>query len=187
MKTLLIDTTFDEMIVAYFDCDKEVVKEISLDKVNHQKKLLSTIDEIIKEIKIDINQLECVCVVVGPGSFTGIRIGISTGLGLTFGTKMKRVEINAFEVIGHQFTGKVEIEAGRGNRYLADINDGEVINIDFIEGIKSKTKYKERGDVVYSENLLKVAKAKIAKKEFCSNFIPLYVRKSQAEINYGKH
>ena len=77
MKTLVIDTTFETLIVGVMDGKSELFKVINLDKLNHQKKLLSTVDEILREKSMTIEDIECIAVVVGPGSFTGIRIGIA--------------------------------------------------------------------------------------------------------------
>ena len=84
MKVLIIDTTWENLVVVGINDKKEYIRNIQLDKLNHQKTLLNTIDEVLKECVMGIGEVDAIAVVVGPGSFTGIRIGISTALGLSF-------------------------------------------------------------------------------------------------------
>ena len=187
MKTLIIDATFEKLIVGYVDKNVENIKEIDIEKSNHQKILLTAINEVLSEAKINLSDIECIALVVGPGSFTGIRIGISTALGLTFESDIKRLEVSAFEVLGYKYTGKVEIEAGKGNKYVADVKDGNVVNVYFNEAQSAEKNCISRKDVNYRKNLSCVVFDKINGKKFSKTYTPIYVRESQAERNYVKN
>ncbi len=78
MYTLAIETSTDLGTIA-LSCDDKLLGEIELpDKRNHSKLLVSTIEEILKQYNIDKNAIDVCAVAKGPGSFTGIRIGVTT-------------------------------------------------------------------------------------------------------------
>lgn len=187
MKTLVIDTTFETLIVGVMDGKSELFKVINLDKLNHQKKLLSTVDEILREKSMTIEDIECIAVVVGPGSFTGIRIGIATALGLSFASNIKRVEVSAFEIVGYKYTGKIEIEAGRGNKYVANVEKGKVEKVYFNEVGIVEERSINRNDIDYVKNLTNVVNNKIKDEIFSKTYTPLYVRESQAERMHDRN
>lgn len=78
MKILSIDTSSDVCSVAILE-DKTVIKEISIEDANtHSVKLMPQIKEIFKQTNLSLNDIDLFACDKGPGSFTGIRIGIAT-------------------------------------------------------------------------------------------------------------
>lgn len=78
MKILSIDTASSICSVAILE-DKKVIKEIENDDANtHSVKLMPQIEQILKETNLTLNDIDLLACDKGPGSFTGIRIGIST-------------------------------------------------------------------------------------------------------------
>lgn len=78
MKILSIDTTSSICSVAILE-DNKVIKEISNDDANtHSVKLMPQIEQIFKETNLTLNDMDLIACDKGPGSFTGIRIGIAT-------------------------------------------------------------------------------------------------------------
>lgn len=78
MKILAIDTASEVCSVAILE-DKNVIKEISNEDANtHSVKLMPQIEQILKETNLTLNDIDLFACDKGPGSFTGIRIGIST-------------------------------------------------------------------------------------------------------------
>ncbi len=78
MKILAIDTSSAICSVAILENDK-IIDEISLnDGKTHSENLMPILDEILKRNNIDIKNIEMLACCVGPGSFTGIRIGVSS-------------------------------------------------------------------------------------------------------------
>lgn len=67
--------------IALFHCQKMVelffVKEQADQGYSHAEKLHVFIDEVIKECQVDIKEINAVAVSKGPGSYTGLRIGVS--------------------------------------------------------------------------------------------------------------
>ncbi|MFH1873641.1 MAG: tRNA (adenosine(37)-N6)-threonylcarbamoyltransferase complex dimerization subunit type 1 TsaB [Pseudomonadota bacterium] len=66
--------------------NKELVAQVQLGvKVTHSERLLATIESVLQFADIDKHQLDAVAVASGPGSFTGLRIGLATAKGLALG------------------------------------------------------------------------------------------------------
>lgn len=78
MYILAIETTGPYASVALIDGKAKVKEKRSTEHMNHLKDLMPMIDELLKEEKVEKSQLDAVAASVGPGSFTGIRIGVST-------------------------------------------------------------------------------------------------------------
>ena len=81
MIILAIDTTAACSSVA-LNIDGRIVQKINASEFSHLQKLIPTVDELMREEKIDAKQLDAIAVSRGPGSFTGIRIGMATAKGL---------------------------------------------------------------------------------------------------------
>lgn len=65
----------------------------------HSEKLLTLIQELCDEQKIKLSQLDGVAVSIGPGSFTGLRIGLSTAKGLCFALEKPLIAVPTFASI----------------------------------------------------------------------------------------
>lgn len=77
MNILSIDTTTKVASVSILYNDKIIEKSIS-NEVTHSEKMLPLIDEVLKENSITLDNIDMYACINGPGSFTGIRIGLST-------------------------------------------------------------------------------------------------------------
>ena len=77
MKILAIDTTTKKATVALKLDDKIYIKEAD-NEITHSEKLLPLLDQVLKEAHTNLKDIDLFAVTLGPGSFTGVRIGIST-------------------------------------------------------------------------------------------------------------
>lgn len=78
MKVLAIDTSTLVSSVAVLDEDV-VLGEMSLNQeMTHSENLVPMVDEVLKNIQVDISEIDLYAVAIGPGSFTGLRIGLAT-------------------------------------------------------------------------------------------------------------
>lgn len=80
---------------------KAVREENSL-KYSHAEKLHLFIDEVIKESNASLSQLDAVAVSKGPGSYTGLRIGVSAAKGIAFALDIPLISIATPEVLAQQ-------------------------------------------------------------------------------------
>lgn len=98
MNILAFDTSSEACTVALLNNETIYGKTI-LNKNTHSANLMPMIDDVLKEVKLDINEVNYIACVVGPGSFTGIRIGVSTAKGLAHALNCKCVPLNSLEAI----------------------------------------------------------------------------------------
>ena len=89
--------------------------------------LLSTVDELVTEAGIGITQIQCVVVVSGPGSFTGIRIGVSAAKGLAEGLAIPVIAASRLELLARQSrdgSAVAVLDAGRGELFAGFYREG---------------------------------------------------------------
>lgn len=77
MKILAIDTTTKKATVALKIDDKIYLKEEN-NEITHSEKLLPLLDSTLKEAGVTLNDIDLFALTLGPGSFTGVRIGIAS-------------------------------------------------------------------------------------------------------------
>ena len=78
MKILAVDTSTSSGSVALLEGPRVVAEWTRLSALTHNRRLLSTVDSLLREVGWDIDQVEGLGATVGPGSFTGLRIGLTT-------------------------------------------------------------------------------------------------------------
>lgn len=78
MKILSIDTSSKICSVSILEDKNLIIEKHNDDEKTHSQKLMPLIDSIFKEANLSINDIDLLACSQGPGSFTGIRIGIST-------------------------------------------------------------------------------------------------------------
>lgn len=81
MKLLAIDTTGAYSSVAIYD-DGKITQIINEDNYSHLQKLIPVIQKLLADENVSPKDLDAIAVSMGPGSFTGIRIGMATAKGL---------------------------------------------------------------------------------------------------------
>jgi tRNA threonylcarbamoyladenosine biosynthesis protein TsaB len=77
-------------------------KEIAEQGYSHAEKLHVFIDEIIKEAKISMSDLHAVAVSQGPGSYTGLRIGVSAAKGLCYALDIPLIAVDTLTSLVNQ-------------------------------------------------------------------------------------
>jgi tRNA threonylcarbamoyladenosine biosynthesis protein TsaB len=85
-----------------------VLKEDNNNKYSHAERLHSYIDEVLIKSKISLSNLDAIAVSKGPGSYTGLRIGVSAAKGLCFAIDKPLISVATLEALAHQ----IKIEEG---------------------------------------------------------------------------
>lgn len=86
----------------------EVLKEDNDKSYSHAERLHVYIDEVLKKAGLKANDLDAVAVSKGPGSYTGLRIGVSAAKGLCFALNKPLISVPTLEALAH----KVQVEQG---------------------------------------------------------------------------
>ena len=79
-------------------------KEIAEEGYSHAERLHVFIEEIIKEVGITLQDLSAVAVSQGPGSYTGLRIGVSAAKGLCYALNIPLIAIDTLQALASQVT-----------------------------------------------------------------------------------
>lgn len=101
MITLAIDSS-SKVATAALIKDDTLLGEITLnDKKEHSVILMTIIQDLLKFHKLDVNDIDGYVVSKGPGSFTGLRIGMATIKGLSFGSNKPYVSISSLDALAY--------------------------------------------------------------------------------------
>ena len=104
MKILAIETSTMLGGVAIMDDSEGLVVEIRLNvKTAHSERLMTVIDHALRQADMTISDIDVFGVAIGPGSFTGLRIGLSTVKGLSFATGKPVVPVPTLEAFAWNF------------------------------------------------------------------------------------
>ena len=97
MKILAIDTSSKNCSVAITEDLKEIVRLDSNDEKTHSVKLMPMIDNAFASSKLSLKDIDLLVCSIGPGSFTGVRIGISTLKAFADVTNILAVGVSSLE------------------------------------------------------------------------------------------
>jgi tRNA threonylcarbamoyladenosine biosynthesis protein TsaB len=103
MNLLAVDTSTPTGGVAVVQNDRVVAAIQVTSKKTHARRVMSAIDTALHMALMDVGQLDGYVVTVGPGSFTGLRIGISAVKGLGFATNKPAAGVSTLEVLAYPF------------------------------------------------------------------------------------
>jgi len=105
--------------------DGQIVAEIVAQSPRlHAERLIGAVDWVLQEAQLDIHAVDCLAIAIGPGSFTGLRIGASTWKGLALAAKKPLVAVptlDALALLAAPFEGTVvaAVDARMGEVYGA--------------------------------------------------------------------
>lgn len=128
MKILGIDTSTRTMSIGLIDGNK-ILGEISFDSnMDHSEKLIENISYLLGSNNLRVADLDGIAVAVGPGSFTGVRIGISTVKGLVEFKDIPVAAVSSLEALSRNFSSSeivaVAVDAKRDRVYGGIYNYG---------------------------------------------------------------
>ncbi|MGA1869019.1 MAG: tRNA (adenosine(37)-N6)-threonylcarbamoyltransferase complex dimerization subunit type 1 TsaB [bacterium] len=104
MLLLAIDTSTWAGSIALFDDQSGIIAEYCLiNTVTHSERLLGSIDLVLGQAQSKLDDIDVLAATVGPGSFTGLRIGVSTIKGLAYASQKKIASVSTLEVMARAF------------------------------------------------------------------------------------
>ncbi len=128
---LSVDSSAVTASVALTDGEKVIKSEFINAGLTHSETLLPMIKSVMEGHSFD--ELEAIAVTAGPGSFTGVRIGVATVKGLAFNSDIPCISVSVLEAIAHNFCDEdcivcAVMDARRMQFYnaLFEVKNGEV-------------------------------------------------------------
>ncbi|MDF2608775.1 MAG: hypothetical protein K0R92_249 [Lachnospiraceae bacterium] len=105
MKLLAIDSSGLVASVAVVTEDNLIAEYTVNFKKTHSQTLLPMLDEIVKMIDLNLQEIDAIAVAAGPGSFTGLRIGSSTAKGLAFSLNKPIISVPTVDGLAYNLYG----------------------------------------------------------------------------------
>ena len=229
MKVLGIDTSSNATSIAVIEDNKLICEYTVNTKTTHSQKLMPMIENMLKISEINVNDMDMISICQGPGSFTGLRIGMATAKALSHVNNLPIVGVNSLELLAGNMdlsdkkicsildAQRTQVYMGQykfENNKLVEIKSVDVVEIDeLLEELKSSNEewilvgeavYKYEDKIKEIENICvpapshNVNKASslcsIAMNKYnqnidvydCYTINPVYIRKSQAEVQYDE-
>lgn len=209
MKILCIDTSSKLCNVAILE-DTTLIKKIELDNgLTHSETLMPLISQILNECNLSLNDINLLVCDIGPGSFTGLRIGIATCKAFSDSLNIPCIGISSLEVLSYNIKNNgiicSTIDCKNDNCYFAlyELVDGKykVLEEPCSKSIQEvlnllKFKYSDKtinfvGDGISLQstncylNVENLGLAGLEKFKSLNNvsedIVPLYLKKPQAE------
>jgi tRNA threonylcarbamoyladenosine biosynthesis protein TsaB len=105
MKVLAVETATSWQSVAILDGSRVLARHDQDAAGSHAKLLLPTIDRLFRETGLTVKQLDGLAVSIGPGSFTGLRVGLATLLGFRTVSQLPLVGVPTLEGMAWNLKG----------------------------------------------------------------------------------
>ena len=105
LNILCVDTSTEACSVAVLkqnDIEQVIKDSFMFAPREHTTKILPTVESVLAEAELTINDIDIVAYGRGPGSFTGVRIGISIAQGLAFGIEKPMVGVSTLQAMAQQ-------------------------------------------------------------------------------------
>lgn len=99
MKTLAFDTSTFTATAAVVDGRDVLAESSALQRAGHSERLLPLVDEVLARAGLTLAQVDRLAVGVGPGSFTGVRLGLATAKGLQLATGHPLVGVSSLAAL----------------------------------------------------------------------------------------
>lgn len=170
MITLFIDTSSSDVSIAIIK-DKNILSSITKNIPNkHSVYTISFIDKIINEANLTPNNIEKIMVVTGPGSFTGVRIGVTIAKVYAYLRNINITSISSLKMMSlsceHKYCLSL-IDAHHDNYYLGlyDEDNNEVIKEQFNTKEKVLEIINKYNPIIVSDNNIELDEYKIKKQE----------------------
>ena len=144
--------------------------------------LPTAVEKFMKQNNVKMSDLSAIGVIVGPGSFTGIRMGIAYAKGLGIGLNIPVIPVNLFELYLYENPDAfVAIDSGRGDFFVASkLHAPCTMTIDELETEQMKcpmTVGHKPYNLIFAKNIVE---QKLKNKKI-EPVIPMYLRPSYAE------
>jgi len=190
MLVLAADTSLPILTVALIR-DGALLGALALEgRGSRNEKLLPALDWLLQEATVDRKSIDLLAVTRGPGSFTGVRIGLATmqGLAMAIGRPICAMSTHEAAAFGESGAVAVLDDAGRGEVYVSLFEDGGETLAPHLGGAPEHHRLLHLADVMQRDNLaLRCARRALEIEqrgdgERYRDVTPIYVRLAEAEV-----
>lgn len=101
---LAVETSGENCSACLYSDEKRFMEITLREKNVHSEKLLEIIDQLLSIMRTGLSDVRSLAVSSGPGSFTGLRIGMSAVKGLAFGSSLPIIPVPTFEALALQLS-----------------------------------------------------------------------------------
>lgn len=124
MRILAVDTSSAVATVAIVDDERLVAEEILNNKLTHSETIMPMIKSVLDKAEIEVSDIDVFAAVTGPGSFTGLRIGVSAVKALAHAANKPCASVSTLEAMAYNFPFSDKLicpimDARRGEVYNA--------------------------------------------------------------------
>lgn len=131
-----------------------LLKEIAEQGYSHAEKLHVFIEDILKESGITVRDLKAIAISKGPGSYTGLRIGVSAAKGLCYALQIPLISVDTLQVLAQKVTqndGLIipMIDARRMEVYSAVFNPNYHKIAEVQAEVLTESSYADRTETIY--------------------------------------
>lgn len=167
MKILAIETSTMLGGVAVMDNNTLIAESRINVRTTHSERLLTEIDHILSLSNLTIRDIDVFGIAIGPGSFTGLRVGLSTVKGLVYATGAKLVAVPSLEAFAWNGAfspypvcplldaRRKEVYAGifrwSGDDFVREMAERPIAMDDLLAGITGTTLFLGEGAVIYGD------------------------------------
>ncbi|NMC43148.1 MAG: tRNA (adenosine(37)-N6)-threonylcarbamoyltransferase complex dimerization subunit type 1 TsaB [candidate division Zixibacteria bacterium] len=132
MLVLGIDSSTDKLAVGLADTETVIAEKMVTSAFEHASHIIALIDSLLMESSQAKTDLTGIAVAIGPGSFTGLRIGLAVAKGLCVSLGLPLIGLSTFEVIAHRLRGRfpeyfLGASARRGEYYLCRVKSNIIL------------------------------------------------------------
>ena len=183
MKILGIDTSSSSLSVAVMD-DDLLKGEFTLNhKLTHSEQMMPLLDSLLSHLELKMSDIDLIGVSVGPGSFTGIRIGVAAANAMAMALDIPVVGISSLEAMAYT--------AGETAYTIVSTFDAQRERFYFnaYRFENSELKALEAEDVLEKEDLIKKLESYdkvllLGDAVFINEVLPLNVKKAKRAVRY---
>ncbi len=165
MRILAIDTSTKFFSLAVSDKGKILAEKAILLEKTLSSSIIPLIQEILKKAKVKLADIDGFVVGLGPGSFTSLRVGLSTVKGLAFATKKPIVGIPSLDAIA------IGIDSGQGQVCVISDAKRSLLYVGLYQKYNGQLKVKGKYMLIAFGDLVNKIKGKTI---FTGDGIPLY-------------
>jgi len=101
---LAIDSATPVAGVALLDDHKLLREDFVNFKKTHSETLMPMVDETLRACELALNDLSAIAITIGPGSFTGLRIGLAAAKGLSLSSGVPLIGLSTLDVLAHNLS-----------------------------------------------------------------------------------